>query len=247
MIVSISKNKKSVTGVTVLVLNPKNKDLEQLNYLGQQIDLYDISNIEILIKELTKMKNKYEESITNSENVIKSFESVFGKIISNYDLINGFKNSKQTIELVLNSLKARFEELSQPEPTALANEDIENHFDEKCEGCDGGIKACCEECSFKFNCDASYFNTKEPQTVTKTETPLFYDCSCTNTCCEHCDNQYQKDFPSKKQRNFDQNEACTNWAKRFMETLEDIDKIPQPHRDLLTDLLRQYGVWLLNK
>ena len=37
------------------------------------------------------------------------------------------------------------------------------------------------------------------------------------------------------------------WAEKFMEQLEDVDKLPEAHRNVLTKLLSDYGVWLLNK
>ena len=37
------------------------------------------------------------------------------------------------------------------------------------------------------------------------------------------------------------------WAEKFMEQLEDVDKLPEAHRTVLTKLLSDYGVWLLNK
>lgn len=37
------------------------------------------------------------------------------------------------------------------------------------------------------------------------------------------------------------------WAEKFMEQLEDVDKLPESHRTVLTKLLSDYGVWLLNK
>ncbi len=37
------------------------------------------------------------------------------------------------------------------------------------------------------------------------------------------------------------------WAEKFMDQLEDVDKLPEAHRTVLTKLLSDYGVWLLNK
>lgn len=49
----------------------------------------------------------------------------------------------------------------------------------------------------------------------------------------------EEDDKSKAQAKF--------WAEKFMEQLEDVDKLPEAHRTVLTKLLSDYGVWLLNK
>lgn len=49
----------------------------------------------------------------------------------------------------------------------------------------------------------------------------------------------EEDDKSKAQAKF--------WAEKFMEQLEDADKLPEAHRTVLTKLLSDYGVWLLNK
>lgn len=51
--------------------------------------------------------------------------------------------------------------------------------------------------------------------------------------------EVEEDDKSKAQAKF--------WAEKFMEQLEDVDKLPEAHRTVLTKLLSDYGVWLLNK
>lgn len=51
--------------------------------------------------------------------------------------------------------------------------------------------------------------------------------------------EVEEDDKSKTQAKF--------WAEKFMEQLEDVDKLPESHRTVLTKLLSDYGVWLLNK
>lgn len=51
--------------------------------------------------------------------------------------------------------------------------------------------------------------------------------------------EVKEDDKSKTQAKF--------WAEKFMEQLEDVDKLPESHRTVLTKLLSDYGVWLLNK
>lgn len=52
-------------------------------------------------------------------------------------------------------------------------------------------------------------------------------------------NDVEKDDKAKYQSKF--------WAEKFMEQLEDVDKLPEAHRTVLTKLLSDYGYWLLNK